>query len=518
MPVVVPLEIRRLGDAAVNRYYQLLRRGKKKRMPRCNLIALGEQRVGKTSLLCLLMGGEFVKDRDPTRGIHNEKVDVMYLSVSAQTWKEVKSEEIAKHNESHYASSVAEELMPDFAKNENDTAHPPQPDQLRRTIMDIENHLQKIESAAVSYSAEQPKPIPRPKRPAQSQIKSSETQAKAPKRQKTVVPSGDVVESENLPTEYVKPHTMENRPSASKPQPDTSLERGSERQPVSERSEPVRSRPTSRDTVRTTNVGRNTSKAIVSGAKRGSTATEPVLQYNTLDFAGQREYRAMHHCFIVRRAIYLIVFNLQILRDALKSATEKAERALEEIFYWMNSIHAHIHKVEPEPRHHRRVLLVGTHCCPKQGSTEHPQPPVTDEELSEIDKKLEIFFAGTPMVNDIFRTGDSTWIAPIENSLDREEDKGKSGAAGLQRAIRNAWKELPFEKEEYPTTWLRFEAYLQRKRQSGALIVKAVIIKEAAKEEFGIGEENAGDIEMALGFFHDTGTIVYPRKFHPYRF
>ena len=514
MCAVIPQEIRRLGEAAVNRYHQLLRRGKKKKMPRCNLIALGEQRVGKTSLLCLLTGEKFVRDRDPTRGIHNEKVDVLTSgNVSSKTWKEVKSEDIAKQNEKQFASSVAEDLRPDFAKNPTGGAHPPHPDELRRLIAAIETHLQEMERATEAYSKEPLTLVPRPKRAAEPQIESSDIFAKAPKRRKPAAPFTDIdVRNENTSTKDGKAVATEKRPSPSKPKLATPVEKGSQPQPPPETSEPVHGGPTNRASglQRAPNIGRNLTKTIVSGAKRGSTTTEPVLQYNTLDFAGQTEYRAMHHCFIVRRAIYLVVFNLLILRDALKATTEVTQRALEEIRYWMNSIHAHIHKMGPEAL--RRVMLVGTHRCPKEGSTEHPQKPVTDEELREIDRTLEEMFTDTPVLNDIFRTGE-TWVATVENSLDGNLDRENSGAVALQKAIADAWKELPFKDEAYPTTWLRFEAYLQRRRLVGTQIVNATIIKKVAKEQFGIGEENEEDIEMALGFFHDTGTIVYPRKY-----
>ena len=474
-------------------------------MPRCNLIALGEQRVGKTSLLCLLTGGEFVKDRDPTRGIHNEKVDVTSMNVCSQTWKEVKSEEIAKHNDMYYAASIVEEFKPKFDKNKTDEVSPPNLDQLKKVIKDIETHLKEIERAAKDYTAKPLTPTPRPKISAQPQRKSSDSLAPAQNSCKPVVTTESVTESKNFPTTHGK--SLENAPLPSMPKLDTSKGKKSKPQPLPKRSEPLQSRP---DAIKKTNVDHSTSKAIVSEAKRRSdTVTEPVLQFNSLDFAGQSDYRAMHHCFIVRRAIYLVVFNLQVLRDALKDTTQATQRALEEIQYWMNSIHAHIHKMGPEPL--RRVMLVGTHCCPKEGSTKHPQPPITDEQLHQIDKKLQEIFEGSPVINNIFKTSE-TWIAPIENSLDGDKDRENSGAAKLQRAIHDAWNELPFKKEVYPTTWLRFEAYLQRRQQSGEQIEKAVIIKEAGREQFGIGEENEGDIEMALGFFHDTGTIVYPRK------
>ena len=499
-----------MGDAAVNRYRQLLRQGKKKKMPRCNLIALGEQRVGKTSLLCLLVGGEFIPDRDPTRGIHNEKVDVLSsVSVSSETWEEVKPEDVAKRNESQFASSIAEDFKDNFARNQT-VAHPTQPDELRKIMEEVKKYLKEIEEAARAQSTERVPYIPRPKRPAEPQRKSGDSSTKAPKRPKPSVPSTTAVQGENTPTERENSAITSSRKTSTS-QPKLGTAAVSRR--VQVRPQAVRSQPSTTQEVvsspRMPKIGRHLSKTIVSTAKKGSASPEAKLQYNTLDFAGQKEYRAMHHCFIVRRAIYLVVFNLQILKNALKGSNEETQRAHEEIRYWMNSIHAHIHKMGADETL-KRILLVGTHRCPSGGEA------VTQEQLREIDEMLEEMFSGTQVLNDLFKSGE-TWITPVENSLDGPEQREESGATTLQKAIRDAWNELPFRDEAYPTTWLRFEAYLQRKRhlgeQSRALIVNASDIRQTAKEDYGIGEEKEEDIEMALGFFHDTGTIVYPRKF-----
>ena len=53
---------------------------------------------------------------------------------------------------------------------------------------------------------------------------------------------------------------------------------------------------------------------------RSGKGKDPPLTFHTLDFAGQELYRPMHHCFITRRAMYIVVFNLQVL---VKDLNEK---------------------------------------------------------------------------------------------------------------------------------------------------------------------------------------------------
>ena len=503
---VIPLEIRRLGETVVQRYLQLLRKGKKKKMPRCNLIALGEKRVGKTSLLCLLMGKSFLEDRESTRGIDNEHVDVIDCRpVNSETWTEVKFEDIARRNEGQFASSVAEGVQPHLTSGVTpERAPPPTPGALAEALTKIDKYLKKVEKDAKRASVHVPAKTPAPQAevPTEANVTASKASASSvsvpqsatthhttepPMEHRTTapqsaVPSDTATPKPEQPEKEVKPRPPHSPPRAADP--------------------PTRHR---RNTRRQSDIGRRMGKSIVSTAKRGLDQKEPVLQYNTLDFAGQKEYRAMHHCFIVRRAIYLVVFNLQVLRE---SSTPEYKQALEEIHYWLNSIHAHIR--DPDPCY-KRVLLVGTHRSPNGVA------PLTDEELLLIDKALtEECICHSSILNELYRADFSgkLWFAAVENSIDgrEENDRERSGAKSLQKAIHCAWNALPFKDEEYPTTWLRFEAFLNRMRNQGTRLVDAETIRQTARDEYGIGEENEADVELALGFFHDTGTIVYSSK------
>ena len=503
---VIPLEIRRLGETVVQRYLQLLRKGKKKKMPRCNLIALGEKRVGKTSLLCLLMGKDFLEDRESTCGIDNEHVDVTESRVSSETWTEVNSEDIARGNESQFASSVAEGVRPHLTSGVTpERAPPPTPKALAEALTKIDKYLKKVEEEAKRAPVHVPAKTPAP-------------QAEVPTEANVTAPKASA-SSVSVPQAATTHHTteppMEHRTAAPQSAVPSDTATPKPEQPEKEvkprppHSPPRAADPTTRHSHnirRQSDIGRRLGKSIVSTAKCGLDQKEPVLQYNTLDFAGQKEYRAMHHCFIVRRAIYLVVFNLQVLRE---SSTLEYKRALKEIHYWLNSIHAHI--CDPDPCY-KRVLLVGTHRSPKGVA------PLTIEELLLIDKALSEECSCHPSIlNELYRADLKLWFAAVENSTDgrEENDRKESGARSLQKAIHCAWNDLPFKDEEYPTTWLRFEAFLNRMHSQGTPhtpLVVAETIRQRAKKEYGIGEEKEDDVELALGFFHDIGTIVYPSK------
>ena len=487
---VIPPEILRRGEAVVQRYRELLRKGKNKKMPRCNLIALGEERVGKTCLLALLMGKAFIEGRDSTRGISNERVAVESRTLSSETWKEVNPDDVAKNHEMLFANSVAEEFYIHFSKSKNTS--PPNEELLTRQVSDIKCYLDKVEQEAK-------KPIEPPVKKFHQSLGNStplkpQIYATVSRPPKVHIPPPMSIPSEPEPllvAKYVAP--PKSRYSNPTPEPAHRPQRRELLKPPSRHK---------RTDQRQSHIGLRLNKAIISSAKRSQPVMEPVLQYNTLDFAGQKEYRAMHHCFIVRRALYLLVFNLQIVREALEKQTENRQCALEEIQYWLNSIHAHVHKIVSDPCL-KRVLLVGTHRAPKG------KQPVIQENMRAINETLEKVCACSPVINDLYRAGDEYWFSAIENSIDGHEESAReeSGANSLQKAIHKAWNDLPFKDEMYPTTWLRFEAYLNQ--EHNIPIVDAAEIHRIARESYGIGEDDEKDTELALEFFHDTGTIVY---------
>ena len=456
-----------MGKNAVQQFKKLLREDKAKKMPRCNLIILGEKRVGKTSLLRLLLGKKFVMDQVSTRGI--DAAMVTTLDISSEKWVEVDPESIGSRSTEQFVCLKAKDLAQlDLFKKIFTRTKPkqkPQPSKLEADLSGILKYLNDLEQEANDIPPE-PSDISLQHSFAGQSLPLINRSAPSAKKQPTIQKLKKETRTVQSPS-HLPPLVAEAPPKGAR-------------------------------------LGRQMLRDIVDSAREGSSIKEPALQYKTLDFAGQPEYRAMHHCFIVRRAIYLVVFNLQIVREAIKSPNDINRQALEEILYWLNSIHAHIYKLGPEPLL-KRILLVGTH----RGSMDRANMKIIDNKLRE---KIE----GTLPFNDIYKAdAESEFLfASVENSIDGkdENDRRDSGASSLQETIHNAWNELPFKNEEYPSIWLLFEAYLNQLCGTTNPIVSVASIKDAAKEKYGIGEDSDEYAELALGFFHDTGTIFYPSK------
>ena len=106
---VIPAEIKKRGEHAVELYRKALREGKMK-IPRCNLLVLGEEYVGKTSLIRLLTGKGFERNLERTHGIDDHVVDTR--AISTLTWKEVEQQNQERENDDLFVTGVVKEMGP----------------------------------------------------------------------------------------------------------------------------------------------------------------------------------------------------------------------------------------------------------------------------------------------------------------------------------------------------------------------------------------------------------------------
>ena len=542
---VIPKEIARQGNDAIERYRRALRKGKKRKMPRCNLIVLGKERTGKTSLLRLVMGKKFDKDMESTRGIDNERVCVVDMKqICSLLWKEVKdhdeeflksiAEVMVEYIRSHKDSNTEAEKSGDCTSSHKGGAKEKDENKIDEISRYLDTVLQSI-LAQAPFSGRDESSIEQPveSAPDKQSSKAETTHSSSPK------PNIEV-----LPPKTQHDNISKSIAAAAEPMSEVPTHHSSQTQP------PTGETPADLDV---THMGRSFSYVLpIAGGD--TKEVEPKLHFNALDFAGQVEYHPMHHCFIVRRALYLVVFNLQEFRKALKDADQGEKDALDEAFeeigYWLHSIHAH---VRPDPvrgrdEAERRIILVGTHKAPSGGKK------ISEEEMEKIHTSLDEKVQGC-IKNDLCYVcpdpNDSKKkriFAAVENSADGEEEQRESGALLVKSEILKAWDGLPFKNEVYPTSWLRFEAFLnslriendpcvqQESKQSDVSLVQSsefqtlkdllfkdgrrdIIRLECVKEiakKCHIGEEDEDEIELALVFFHETGTLVYMSKLYFY--
>ena len=511
---VIPPEIKRRGPQAVEAYRRALRRGKEK-IPRCSLQILGEERVGKTSLLRSLTGKNFIEDLDPTRGIDNTLVDTLVdiRPISMAAWEEVNPQDQAKKDDTLLVTGVIGELKKEGVLADQQTPREKRSRTKKPPVISEEGFLERIKKVIAKY--EQPQEAPEP--PPPQDVPPSPPSEAPPPHQATPVarpqPEPQPEPAPEPPPPDLKPQTTPSkREKKTKPVESQNPKPPRERAPhpsrpsPSQKAVPTESRKEASRPPGTL-VSRRLHRDVGRMMKAPTPPEEPTLHLNTYDFAGQKQYRPMHHCFITRRALYLVVFNLQHMVEYLSDKGAAQRNPLEEIRYWLNSIHAHIHIPTEEGKTTKRVYLVGTHKAPKEGKQ------LKECDLEKIHDELDaVFSEDDRTVTHLCYTGDDEQIfVAIENSLDGKEEREASGIIALQRELKDTCGVLPFLKEQHPIIWLRFErGLLQLREEYQGRLTPPLITLEAVQEmgkTCGIEEP-----DHALHFFHDTGTIILLSK------
>ena len=361
---------------------------------------LGEARVGKTSLLRNMTGLNFEPNLDPTRGIENQCIKTMIDSanIDITNWRTINENEKADRDQENYVKAVAEALKKEdpalleteTTKNiagELDAEHSITEAELLSQIHEYleQLYLTEQERIEIASTLEKHGIIEDPTR-LLTVLQNISFKAFAP-RLNPVLPQITLDIQTVSPQEQQKQHTADQ--SIGQPPPKAVREKTS----FKRSSVP----PTHDVTVPSTVPSMPQPQPVIaqvpqrSGLGRRSVRTlynqipsvvhkidEPTLCLEALDFAGQNVYRPMHHCFMSRRAIYIVVCNLQHLCNP-----DKSDETFADLKYWLNSIHAHVHY--PGYTHDKYIFLVGTHKNPGSGQRE-----ITDSDLEKLSCNLKV--------------------------------------------------------------------------------------------------------------------------------
>ena len=519
-----------MGKAAVEAYMKALDEGECK-IPYYSMLILGEQRVGKTSLYRQLVGKPFIENLDSTKGIDNktvETVDARTITLGQEgqsSWKEVKldptnsfanaiTEEAIRHmpeiQEKKEGSFVArgEKMLKDLINKLDKQLDPPPPrpkavksvtHQVNQQRIDLvpkfEFHdklvAQPVKPPSSRGVREPSQPLPKVEKPKQSLEKSRENVAV--KQKDVSPPASPVVDTFSAPL-------LNEFPVPPEPFPPSDTVKVEEEEEVQIEENGLMNR---RQGISMAKKLKRRNKKIES--------KNPELTLNTLDFAGQVEYRPMHHCFISRRACYLVVFKIP---ELLECMGKEENVHFEEIRYWIHSINAHIYPPEKdkndEDKTISRVILVGTHSESK-----------SEEDLNNIDGLLDKLRWDSRCVNHLIKlkSPSSTCpynnFIPVENSFDikKKEDQylKESCTAIVQESIKDLSKKLPFLKEDYPIKWLNFKERIEAMESSSPVITMEELI--ALAEKSLITNDQLKGQDVAIRFLHDSGKIRCLSKF-----
>ena len=478
-----------------------MREGKTKNN-NCNLVVLGEQRVGKTSLIRGIMGKEFDPNSKPTQGVQLDQIRTLAECVSIEmlgqdTWEPVidPMKRISDKHSDIVASAVSEaNPKPIITNDEYTNTQLDEKDLLKEVkdiIQTIKTQHQRELSTSIQIQHGTARSVTTQSKPYQSppsvncnpsfQHKPSHASIKIidPSTNKEVKVESTIRPPKVFPVSAVNPTSKHIR-HVRKIEPDVTFA----------------SLPRSdiMDIARKVKL------------KKRPMVKEGNLIFHAIDFAGQALYRPMHHCFITHRAVYFVVFKLTDLMKHIRGG-EIENDPIKELRYWLNNIIAHskVTKQDEDPK----IFLIGTH---KNG--DQSQVALTENEINEIDQKLKEVFLNIEekRYDKVFQFESDEGgkiVFPLENSHTTKADqrRSESGILKLMKRIEEIKADITFLSNDFPTSYMRFELKLlemQKKRGQQPLVTKRKEVEMWA-QDCGIDEQG---INTAIQFYHDIRLIV----------
>ena len=183
-----------------------------------------------------------------------------------------------------------------------------------------------------------------------------------------------------------------------------------------------------------------------------NTSTEPVVDVDLWDFAGQHLYYASHPVFLSRRAIFLLVWNLSKgLNDTAQPCVRQGihevllenpngQTNLDDLLSWLVSVSATCPTkqgiAEKElPYLRPPVFIVGTHA-------DKPCQEIKKMEL-QIQKKISKKYCSRHVIRPFI-------------SIDNTRSSSDAGVSELQKGIMQVLKQEPYIGEEEPVRYVNY--------------------------------------------------------------
>ena len=476
-------------------YLQALSEGEEK-IPYCSMLILGREEVGKTSLFRQLVGKPYLKDMKRTQGIDNSTVET-FEAKDVHTIKEQWAVRGNGDQSNQFGNALAGEVIDRLPERKSKWSKTVSESDLLSQLQEfsIEKTSQPHSIPALSQQVNVSESMSQPKQLVSDESKPSEhvilskipsEVQKARQSDHSAAATTDVAISIPLQKPGLKPVISPARSASSAPPNDI----------------PAMLNP--RESAKL-------NETVMRAQSYVRKEPEPCL--NVKDFAGQVVYRPMHHCYINRQAIYVVVFKLPDMLEYIHHPSSGKYNPLNDICYWIRSIHAHTYsQSDIKTEASRRVLLVGTY---------RDKLPSIAKNVQEIDKFIEKnVVQEKPYANYIYPVYDSPsscrFFIPVENSIDFKSNPDnylkESGTKYVQDTIKALSKSLPQFKEKYPIKWLKFEEYL-REQHEARKSTPAMKIEEAKELAVKSGITDKKQQELALQFFNDTGKLNWLSKY-----
>ena len=461
-------------------------------MPRCKLMILGEAGVGKTSLLSVLTGEDFNPEHNETEGIDTDLVNT--FTIRTDTWEKRAMKYYLLHEE--YKEIAAGVLAKFWADNKSTTVKSSK----QKAVIVPDNSIalkQQFDMLKKKYTQQQSQSVP-PKPKAASRPRVSEMQSSMSSPFHNVQPNLTImnqppphqpfslpqpVPSRAPPLPVMREKDVRPAPTPLQSNPPSVKEMRPVTSPLANPSQNVPSDPNSTQ--------KDIFKLATKRRKQNITEIPNLpLKFSSFDFAGQKHYKPMHHCFISSRAVYVVAFNV---RHLLK----KEHKCIEELKFWVNSIHVYTDA---------KMVLVGTHRGPYNVPGPKHLNALTPEEDKYIKAIMKKHFDRKDYVQQL-QFFENSIIATVENSIRGDDSESGNGADIIREKLSDLGDDHSGNKDDLPISYLQLELHIFMERQDGlhSLVSREDVADWAS--QYGID-----DSSVPLKFFHDIGTIIDPSK------
>ena len=200
-------------------------------------------------------------------------------------------------------------------------------------------------------------------------------------------------------------------------------------------------------------------------------AEKDTVKFVVWDYGGQEVFYSLHHLFLTKYGVYLLVFNVL----EYMTARESSEQYLT---FWMKSIRMHA-KDAP-------LLLIGTF--------------VDKLDEASIDlQTVEVALAGLVKEFTQLQRNKTEKLSffPLDN-------RNSSGVKSIRDAIEECTRQQAFLYSEVPVRWLRCLDLVTKDEERSWVSLKE--LKQFAKEADILG---VSEVEAMLHYFNELGVVLY---------
>jgi NLR family CARD domain-containing protein 3 len=224
--------------------------------------------------------------------------------------------------------------------------------------------------------------------------------------------------------------------------------------------------------------------------------TKEPLRISLWDYGGQEKFYVMHHMYLSRFCVYLLVFSMKWL---LSGAGEERVECLEYLRGWLNSIL--MHGVDPKDMSLAPILMIGTH------KDEVPNP----QDHAKISKILDDNFQNHRAWHRVERFKKaqvkdgrgSLFFFPVDNTRGQEDQVIKE----VQSTVLEVVGREKYVNAKVPYPWLQAYQVLQKETDSYLPFekVKDICCESGMGTNLDLNDETI----MMLKWFTQMGLVMY---------